>query len=420
MAAGLLVLGLIAVLFWRGPLSSKAGAESSERASGPADASGAPVAGQGSAKSAGNRPAGEQGGNRSGAGGGGKGGRPGGGRPPSLVVTAEVTEGVANDRLRVIGNGRANASANVVSLTNGVLTEVRVISGQRVQVGDVLAVLDSSEEQIARDRAARTYQDAARDSKRLAALFKSQTTTEVESNNALAAEADATLALRDAALKLARRSITAPIAGSIGIVDVQVGNYLTPQDVIATIDDRSSIIVEFRVPERLSTAVRVGQPITARAIAQKALSLTGEISAIGSRIEADSRTLPVRARLANPSDALRPGMSFELQLQFEGERFPSLNPLAVQWDSEGSFVWQVQDSKVHRTAINIVQRNARSVLVASELVPGDEVVTEGVLSLRQGSQVRTAGGGQGRQKGGDTGAGAGPAAAAGAKAGSGT
>lgn len=332
--------------------------------------------------------------------GGGGGGRSGGGRPPALVVTESVGEALINDRLNAVGNGTPRASVTVVPLSAGVLTEVAVQSGQLVSTGDVLARLDSEEQVIARDRAARAVRDATDDVKRLESLYRSRTSTQVEVNNARAELADATLALRDAELKLSRRTITAPIDGIVGIVPVEVGNYVTTQTEIVTIDDRSLINVEFWIPERFAGAVSIGQSVNARAFAIPGVALQGEIAAIGSRVETDSRTLPVRASIDNADDTLRPGMSFEVTLRFAGDRYVAIDPLSVQWDSNGSYVWRVVNGKVQRVTIRIVQRNPESVLVDADLAVGDAVVTEGLLSLRPGADVRVAGGGGG--SGGDT------------------
>lgn len=321
-------------------------------------------------------------------GGGGRGGR---GRSAALVVAAPVSEALINDRLRAVGSGAATASVSVVPLSSGILTEIRVSAGQRVERGDVLARLDDEEQLIARDRAARTAKDAATDEARLAQLYRSRTSTEVELNKARADKADADLALREAQLTLARRSVVAPIAGIVGLVSVDEGNYVTPQNELVTIDDRQNIQVEFWVPERFANQIVLNQPVEAIALADPGKTHAGVISAIGSRIDIDSRTLPVRARLNNDSDTLRPGMSFELQLSFPGQTHPAVNPLAIQWDSKGSYVWRIVEDKVERVAVKIIQRNPENVLVESSLAVGDLVVTEGLLSLRPGASIRMAG-----------------------------
>jgi RND family efflux transporter MFP subunit len=108
-------------------------------------------------------------------------------------------------------------------------------------------------------------------------------------------------------------------------------------------------------------------------------------------VERDSRTLEVRAKIPNETDQLRPGMSFSVVMRFPGDTYLAVDPLAVQWDSDGSYLWKLVDGKVQRTAVRIVQRNPETVLVEAALEPGDEVVTEGVLALREGASVTVAG-----------------------------
>ena len=322
------------------------------------------------------------------------GGRPGRGAPrDALVVSEAATEALVNDRLNAVGSGEAKAAATVVPLSSGTLVDLSVSPGQHVIKGDILARLDDDEQSLARDRAARIAQDAAITESRLAELYKSKSTSASELDNAKAARADADLVLQDAELKLQRRLITAPISGIVGLVSIDPGNYVTAQTDLLTIDDRSTILVKFWVPERFANSISLGQSLTASAVASPGKKLNGVISEIGSRVETDSRTLPIVATLDNALDTLRPGMSFELQLHFSGDSFPAVNPLAIQWDSQGSYVWRVDDSKAQRVPVTIVQRNPESVLVAGGVNVDDQIITEGTLSLRAGASVRIQGSG---------------------------
>ncbi len=323
--------------------------------------------------------------------GGSGGGRSGGGRRSSLVVASDVTQVLINNRLKAVGNGTAQASVSVVPLSGGILTEVLVSPGQRVEANAILARLDDDEQVIARDRAASEAVEAGSDADRLESLFRSRTTTQAELSRARAALNDARLALRDAELRLTRRTITAPIAGIVGFVSVDTGNFINAQTELLTIDDRSSLDVEFWVPERFANQVSLGQKVDAIALADPGKPHQGVVSGIGSRIEPSSRTLPLKALVDNANDNLRPGMSFELQLSFEGQSYPAVNPLAIQWDSNGSYVWQIVDDKVQRVPARVIQRNPESVLVDAELSPGDQIVSEGLLALRPGASVRIEG-----------------------------
>ena len=345
-----------------------------------------------------------------------RGGGPGDGRsgPPraALVVVAPVALARLDDRLEAIGDGEAAASVTVVPREPGVLTRVDVASGARVEAGDPIAALDDEAERIARDIALREVEDATVARDRAARLVSSRAGARTDLDDAENALARAELALRDAELDLARRTIVAPIDGSVGLVDLERGDRVTAETPIATIDDRSTIRVDFRVPERFAGRVRTGQPVEASSFALPGVALSGEIVAIGGRVERDSRTLPLRAGIDNAGDQLRPGMSFTVTLRFAGETLPAVDPLAVQWDSTGSFVWRVTGGDgdgdggeggegeapdagapavAGRVPVRIVQRNPEAVLVNAELAPGDLVVTEGVLSVREGAPVRVRG-----------------------------
>jgi len=318
---------------------------------------------------------------------GGTGGRRGGfGSGPSLVATRPVTIALVNDRLNAIGDGEAIRSATVTPYATGNLTEVLVASGDRVEQGQVIARLDSDEQTIAADQA-RVARDAAQQKlTRVQNLRNSVSTADLQDAQSAARAAE--LALQAAELSLRRRDITAPYSGVVGIISVNPGDYVTTSTAIARIDDRSEILVDFWVPERFATQVQVGAEVSATAIARPGETFAGRIQAVDNRIDQESRTLRVRAQIDNPQDVLRAGMSFQVNMAFPGERFPSVDPLAVQWSAEGSYVWRVTDGKAERVNVRIVQRNPDKVLLTAELAENDLVIIEGVQRLADGGEVK--------------------------------
>lgn len=323
----------------------------------------------------------------------GQGQRPGGGQRQNetLVQTDVVRVAKINDRVNAIGDGSALRSVSVVPLSTGVITEVEVAAGARVKKGQVLARLDAEAEEVARDRAKLAVQTAREKLSRTERLASSRAATEVAVADAQVEVASAELALREAELALERRSIVAPIAGIVGIVAVEPGAYVTTQTEIATLDDRSKIIVDFWVPERFAAAIKAGQEVKASPVAIPGERFAGVVEAVGSRIERESRTLQIRAIIENPEDVLRPGMSFRVEMAFAGDEYPAVNPLSIQWSSGGAFVWKVAEGKAQRTSVRVVQRNSDAVLVQAALAPGEEVVVEGVQTLREGSALQIAG-----------------------------
>jgi multidrug resistance efflux pump len=110
---------------------------------------------------------------------------------------------------------------------------------------------------------------------RLESLVASRAASSVEADQARNTLDAARVALRQAELELARRTVTAPISGSLGILAVNAGDYVTSQTEIASIDDRSEILIEFFVPERFASGMEVGKQVVATAISRPGERFTG-------------------------------------------------------------------------------------------------------------------------------------------------
>ena len=316
-------------------------------------------------------------------------GRGWGGGGPSLVVTAGVSEETLADRITAIGDGRARRSVTLRSNAVGVLTDLNLPAGQLIEAGTVVALLENEAEQIALKQAELQLENAQTEQDRVERLQNTGAVSEVRLRETELALQSAELALSQAQFDLSQRRILAPISGWVGITDIEEGDRVNAQDQLATITDRSEILIDFRVPERVVSKLSLGKEITVTPLGMRDLTLTGEVSAIDSVIDRASRTLLVQGRVPNEGDQLRAGMAFSVSLTFVGDPFLAIPPLAVQWSSDGPFVWTVREGKAHQVAVEIAQRNSNSVLVLSDdLTADDVVVTEGVQTLREGGEVR--------------------------------
>ncbi|QEE44212.1 efflux RND transporter periplasmic adaptor subunit [Rhizobium sp. WL3] len=323
-----------------------------------------------------------------GQGGQGQGNRRGGGNQAILVATQPVTMGVVNDRLNAIGDGEAIEAVTVMPQTSGTVAEILVSSGQKVTKGDVIARLDREEQVILRDQAAVALRSAVEKAESYRNL---QSFSRLDVLDAQIAEEQAQLQLTTAELNLKRRDIVAPIDGVIGIVGVSVGDNVTNTTAIVSLDNRSQLLVDFWAPERFVAAVRPGMPVEANSVSRPGQVFQGTVEAVDSRVDQASRTIRIRAKIDNPEDVLRAGMSFAVAMRFPGDSYAAVNPLAVQWDGEGSFVWQIVDNKSVKTRVRIVQRNSDQILVEAALEEGDVVAVEGLQRVREGGTVEIAG-----------------------------
>jgi len=304
------------------------------------------------------------------------------------VLTAPVGEGEMSDRVAAIGTGQALHSVMLVPEVSGRVSEIFVSAGQLVSAGTVVASLDRAAEQIARDRAELMLDEARATAERLGRLQATGTATEVQIREASLAVRTAELTVRQADFDLARREIVAPITGWIGIIEPEVGAQVGPGTTIARIDDRSIILVDFSVPERLVGRIAPGDALGVSLLARPDVTLEGRIRAVDSRVDQTTRSLRVLGEVANPDDTLRAGMAFSISITLPGSLYPAVDPLSIQWGNEGSFVWVVREGRTTRVPVRILQRSDGAVLVRGALQPGERVVREGVQALREGSEVQ--------------------------------
>jgi len=345
-------------------------------------AGGSPGFGRGGAAA----PAGDRAGGPPGRGG------PGGAGGAVTVVAAPVEMRPLGDRLTAIGDAAARRSVIVAPQVSGLLTELTVAPGSFVEAGSTIARIDDAAERIALDRARLLLADAEARLARFSALGTAATA--VQRAEAELALRTAQLNVQDAELQVARRTIAAPVSGWVGLIEVTPGDQVGPGTTLMRVDDRSEVLVQFRVPERYAPRLSPGDAVAALPLALPGTQLDGVVRALDSRVDEASRTLRVEALVPNPDDRLRPGMALRIEIAFAGEPATAVDPRSIQWGSDGAFVWAVREGKAMRVPVRILRRDETAVIVAGDLAAGEPVVIEGAQGLRPGSDValRTAGG----------------------------
>lgn len=338
-----------------------------------------------------------------GPGGGGRPGGPGGGGPAMFgrgmapaVSIAIVKPAAIGRTIDAIGAARSAQSVTLAAETTGAVVSVMFKPGDQVKKGDPLLRLDDEAQRIDLARAQAQYPIAKQNRDRFAELLKQDAASRVEADQALnawrAAEAD----LAAARYALSLRTITAPFSGVVGLTTLERGDYVRAGDTIATIDDDSSLIIEFTAPQEAAKDLKLGQKVTVRLAAPGAQPLEGVISAIDSRVDQASRTLRVEAAFEASKAQILPGAVYAVTTTSEGAEALSLPGLAAQWDRNGSYVWRLnEDGAVERVSIRIAERRDQEVLVEGPLAAGDRVIVEGADRVRPGMNF---GGGKGARR----------------------
>ncbi|WP_445678855.1 efflux RND transporter periplasmic adaptor subunit [Radicibacter daui] len=311
----------------------------------------------------------------------------GGGSRETVVLTEPARTEHARNTVRAVGTGDAVQAVDLFPSVSGEVATIAFHPGQKVMAGDVLVKLDDDQEQLELKLAQLQVTDATNTLARYDSLAPTGAVSATEVDKARVTLDQARNALDQARVALDHRSVKAPFNGMMGLSMVDVGDRVTPTSRLGSIDDRSSLLVEFEVPEAFAAQLQDGQEIEATTPAFLGRSFAGAVAAIDSRIDPMSRTIRVRALLPNDEDLLRPGMSFAVTLSFPLRAFPSVAEAAVQWGRDGAGVWRVADGKAERVPVTMIERSEGRVLVSGDLKAGDHIIIEGIQKVRPGLKV---------------------------------
>ena len=295
----------------------------------------------------------------------------------------------AEDRIvvRAVGTGDAIKSAAVHPSVSGEVTEINFKADHRVKKGAVLLRLDDDHQRLAVRLTQIALRKARRDLARLKKLAASGHASRARLDTAKTEFESAQIRYSQAKANLADRIVVAPFSGVIGLTEISIGDRVTDDTMIATLDDRSTILVDFNLPEDYTARIKLGDTVTVRPSTNPKQSIKGSVYATASRIEAASRSLRVRARIPNPDDTIRPGTSFEVELAFIGRPYPRVREVAVMWSRDGAYLWRANAMKAEKVFVKLVRRDRGRILVAGPLQSGDLVVVEGVQGLRAGQKL---------------------------------
>lgn len=309
-------------------------------------------------------------------------------QPEPGVIVAEALIKPFPLAAEALGNARANEAVEIRPEITAAIVEILFEEGQPVERGAVLVRLASSEPlaQLAAARAALV--DSESQYRRAAELFKTRVVSESQLEQ-LEAQRDADLAAVNAAqARLDHTVLRAPFAGQLGLRRVSVGSIVNPTTVITTLDDLSSIKLDFNVPEVFLARLEPGLTVTAHSAAWRDLTFSGQVTTIDTRVDPVSRTITVRALLPNEDLRLRPGMFLTVTLLKEDVEALLVPEEAIVPERSKQFVLVVgPDAVVERREVRGGRRRTGEIEIIEGLAAGERVITEGTQNVRPGQRV---------------------------------
>lgn len=308
-------------------------------------------------------------------------------QPNVDVVVTPVEAGQERIEIQAVGESRATRSITLFPEASGLVEAVFVDADQAVDAGTPVLKLEDRAEQVAVAVAAVELTDARRLLDRYDRADGSGAFAPSTVDEARRAVEIAELELEQAQIALDERTVTAPFSGHLGLTEVEAGDRINEDTAITTLDDRDSLKVRFRLPERFHGQLAPGDDVMMGTWHESPPTRTAEVQRIDSRIDPASGTFTVEARVPNQDDQLRPGMRFRVQIALEGAPAWRLPETALLWGDNGAYAWRIVDGQAERIDLELIARERRHVLVNGPLEAGDDVVSEGTQRLRPGIEV---------------------------------
>ena len=326
-------------------------------------------------------------------------------QPAISVSAAQAEQQPWQGRLPAIGTLKAFQGVDLSAEVEGIVSAVLFESGQKVTLGQPLIQLDSEVERASLATAEAERSLAQIEYERGRSLVSRSNISKSEFDRLASTLQKATASVAQLKAQLDKKRINAPFAGTIGIRQVDTGDYLSPGATIATLQDLSRLHVDFFLPEQRAPQLQVGQPVRLSVAAYPDEQFEGRIAAINPKVENETRNLQVRATLSNPDEKLLPGMFANLEVLLPGERAQIVVPeTAITYTLYGNSVYVVKEKQdddgktlkdadgnaqlsVERRFVETGERRAGQVVIGKGLKVGEQVVTSGQLKLDNGAHV---------------------------------
>jgi len=317
--------------------------------------------------------------------------------PPDAVTTIVAHQEEWSASVSAIGTVAAVQGVTVSADLPGTVERIAFESGTAVREGEVLALLDTRQEQ-AQLTAAEAQRDLARlNFERMQGLLNERVISQSEFDRATAEQRQGDARVGEIRAAIARKTIRAPFSGVLGIRRVNLGQYLSGGDALVTLQSLNPIYVNFGVPQQSSSQMRVGRTVRITADSLPGLEFTGRVTAIDSIVDEATRNIQVQATLANPGGKLRPGMFVQAEAGVgSSSTIVALPASAISYAPFGDSVFVVTDLKnpagqtyrgVRQQFVKLGPARGDQIAVTSGVKPGDEVVTSGLFKLRNGAAV---------------------------------
>lgn len=324
---------------------------------------------------------------------------------PAIDVETELARRMDwQSRLPAIGTLKASQGIDLSVEIAGTITDVQFQSGEKVSKGQAIVLLDSEMEQASLTSAEADLNLSRLEFQRARSLLDRQAISRSEYDRLNAESQKAAASVAQLRASLSKKRILAPFSGTIGIRQVDVGDYIAAGTPIATLQDLTTLYVDFFLAEQHVPLLKLGQRVQLQVAAYPGERFEGVISALNPKVETTTRNVQVRAELGNPDGRLLPGMFADLQVLLPTETAQVVVPeTAITYTLYGNSVLLVTEGTppegvssdepylvAERRFVTTGERRDGLTVVLDGLEGGEQVITAGQLKLDSDTHVAIA------------------------------
>ncbi len=311
--------------------------------------------------------------------------------PAATVNAVDAKQESWHMQIQSTGTINTFKGAMLKAQVPGPVTNIYFDSGTMVKAGTPLIQIypDIVESQLAGAKAQMQFAEVSYN--RYNQLYKKNAVSEQALDKVYSDWQQSIAQVQNYEASLREYNVAAPFTGMVGLRQVSVGQYLNVGDNIVQLQQVDPIRVDFTVPDTYLDEIAVGQKLSLVPSADQTKTFDGEVTAINSAVDQNTRSIALWGSIPNPSHYLLPGSYAVVTLySLKTHDVVVIPQTALTYDSNGPAVYKIVDGSARKTAVTIGMRQGSDVSISEGLNVGEEVVSDGIIKLFDGMPVKVA------------------------------
>lgn len=312
---------------------------------------------------------------------------PGGKGGKTAVIVSVVKSTRLDDMITSTGSILPNEEVEIHSEIAGRIIQLNIQEGDNVQKGTILFRINDDDLQARLKKLGYNKKLAEDNEARQKVLLQKEAISQREYDIAVNSVNTISADIEDLKAQIIKTTVRAPFSGTIGFRYVSIGSYISPSTKIATLTNTNPAKIEFSIPAKYASAIKKGNTIEFET-ENESKTFIGKVYAIDPKIDAQTRTLQIRALSPNPGNKLVAGAFAKVNLILKSKGSAILIPTeAVIPEAKGSKVFVVKNGKSVPTKVLLGTRGEKTVEILSGLKLGDTLITNGIIQVKPDGEV---------------------------------